>query len=95
MANDFEWDDVKAATNLVKHGISFPTASEVFLDPARTEIAVGPADYGEARWIAFGRVRDTLLAVVFTSRGTARRIISARRASREERRRYGHGSYEP
>jgi uncharacterized DUF497 family protein len=33
----FEWDDTKAMTNLVKHGVSFPYATRVFLDPARAE----------------------------------------------------------
>ena len=46
-------------------------------------------DYGEPRYIAWGELNGLLLSVVFTVRGEALRIISARRANARERRRYG------
>ena len=81
---EFEWDPEKAAGNLQKHGISFEVAVEIFFsthhisEDARTE-------YGEKRYIAVGTTGDMTLTVVFTPRGKAFRIISARKARRNER----------
>ncbi|MGJ3262633.1 MAG: BrnT family toxin [Salinarimonas sp.] len=85
----FEWHATKAAANLAKHGISFEIATEVFMDPRRTDVADDRPGYDEPRWIAFGRVRGVVLAVVYTVRADARRIISARKASQKERRLHG------
>ena len=85
---DFEWDDDKAAANLAKHGISFPEAMTVFLD----ELAVPLQDVANPerlRLIGESRL-GRLLLVVFTelrADGTIR-IISARRATKRERRAY-------
>lgn len=76
----FEWDEAKAPRNLVLHGVDFEDAVEVFLDSCRLEIEDDRFDYGERRFVVFGTVSDLLLAVVFTQRETAIRIISARRA---------------
>jgi uncharacterized DUF497 family protein len=85
---EFEWDPVKAASNLTKHGIDFDEAIAVFDDP-RTFSVVDRRSYGETRYIAIGTVRGRTLAVVFTMRGNQIcRIISARRASRRERAAY-------
>ena len=81
---EFEWDPEKAAGNLQKHRISFEVAAEIFFgthhiyEDART-------DYGEKRYIAVGMAGDMTLTVVYTLRGKARRIISARKARRNER----------
>ena len=83
----FEWDEVKAKKNLDKHGIGFPLARRVFLDPNRLEFE-SDGEYDERRWVAIGLVADQMLVVVFTMRGEGYRIISARRAERNEREKY-------
>jgi uncharacterized protein len=85
---DFEWDPTKAAANLTKHGIDFPSASLVFDDPA---VVIMPdlQDYGgEVRHRVVGTVDRSILVVCFTMRGHICRIISPRRANRRERRAY-------
>jgi uncharacterized DUF497 family protein len=88
----FEWDAVKAAANLRKHGVSFEVARLVFADP-RVILDQDRTVEGEVRWQAIGMVRaTTVLAVAHlwreTEDGSAIRIISARRASYRERRAY-------
>jgi uncharacterized DUF497 family protein len=83
----FEWDAGKNAANLAKHGIDFEDAIGIFDGPI-LERPDERRDYGEHRIIAFGVVEDRELAVVYTVRGTHRRIISARRAHRHERKEY-------
>jgi uncharacterized DUF497 family protein len=90
----FEWDPVKAAANLRKHGVSFEIAVRAFADPfALTE--QDRIEGGERRWQTLGMVEgQVLLLVAHTVRdedGEAIeiiRIISARAADRRERRRY-------
>ncbi len=89
----FEWDPNKAALNEEKHGVSFREASTVFAD-AKARIHDDP-DHSiiERREIIVGHsVVHGILLVVFTQRGDAVRIISARRASRKERRKYEEDS---
>jgi uncharacterized protein len=88
----FEWDDAKAAKNDSKHGVSFEAAMRVFDDPNRLEEMDRRRDYGELRFNVVGVVDGYHLTVTWTPRGDAARIISARRASREERDRYGDRS---
>jgi uncharacterized DUF497 family protein len=83
----FEWDAAKNAANLEKHGIDFEDAIGIF-DGSVLERTDDRRDYGEQRIVAFGVVDDRELAVVYTIRGTHRRIISARRADRNERKEY-------
>jgi uncharacterized protein len=83
----FEWDAAKNAANLEKHGIDFEDAIGIFDGPV-LEQPDDRRDYGEQRIVAFGVVEDRELAVVYTIRGTHRRIISARRADRNERKEY-------
>jgi uncharacterized DUF497 family protein len=84
---DFEWDPVKDRTNEDKHGISFDDAKAVFLDAQRLiEDATRP-EYGEQRSKVIGRLGSVIVAVIFTDRGDYRRLISARRARRDERER--------
>ena len=89
---EFEWDPLKAAANVRKHGVTFDEAATVFLD----ELAVSGADpdhsVGEARYITFGASSlGRLLAVSHTYRSGAVRIISARRVTRVERKIYEEG----
>ena len=85
---DFEWDEAKARINLKKHEVSFLTASAIFLN-ARLERIDDREDYGEVRWIALGRVEDAVYRVVYSWRDkNLIRLISAQKASKDERRIY-------
>ena len=84
MSDDFEWDEVKAAENYAKHGVSFETATEVFKDPFAVERLDDREDYGEDRYILIGMAEGALLTVVHTERNGRIRIISARQATRNE-----------
>lgn len=84
----FEWDEKKSAANLLKHGISFEEARLIFEGPILSRVD-GREDYGEVRQISIGLIRNVVaVAVVHTDRNGAKRIISARLANRNERRRY-------
>jgi uncharacterized DUF497 family protein len=83
----FEWDPDKNAANIAKHGIDFEDAVRIFEGPV-LESSDERRGYGEVRTIAFGVVDGRELAVVYTMRGGRRRIISARRAHRRERKAY-------
>jgi hypothetical protein len=85
---EFEWDKAKARRNLRLHGVSFPAASGVFLDPSRLEDADSREDYGEERYFTIGFASQVLLVVVFTIRGKRIRLISARKANRNEEEEY-------
>lgn len=85
----FEWDEEKAKKNIRKHGISFEIAAKVFADPNRIEL-YDDRDYGEERYALIGYA-EKVLTVSYTMRGDIHRIISARLATREERRRYENG----
>lgn len=87
MSLRFEWDEEKDLSNQKKHGISFETAAYVFQDEHYIEMYDFEHSIDEDRYIAIGRVGD-LLFVVFTERGEAIRLISARLATESERRLY-------
>ena len=76
----FEWDDSKAAENLARHGLSFPEATAVFLDPRRI-VAVDEAHSDvEPRNFCIGALADGSVATVrFTLRGERIRMIGAGR----------------
>ncbi len=79
----FEWDPQKAARNLVKHGVDFEDAIQIFSGP----LLLRRSDrIHEKRWLAIGEVHGRLIAVAFTWRGRMLRIISARRARKNEKR---------
>jgi hypothetical protein len=81
---EFEWDEVKAASNLKKHGVSFLTAAAIF-SHERLERVDDREDYGEVRWIALGQVDIEVYRVVYTWRAeNLIRIVSAQRASQDE-----------
>jgi len=84
----FQFDPAKAAANLRKHGVSFADAEGVFQDPLALTIEDPDAE-GERRFVAVGLGNSgDLLAVVYALRGEEFRLISARRATRKERKRY-------
>lgn len=80
----FEWDDEKNKSNIKKHKISFETAAYIFSDEYRLEFYDEIHSTDEDRYIVIGMVND-ILCVVYTERGDATRIISARRATARER----------
>lgn len=82
----YEWGSDKAAANIRKHAIDFVDAVEVFAD-GRLFIEIDDR-HAEPRYRAIGVVEDVVLSVAYTMRGDVCRIISARRASRRERRAY-------
>jgi hypothetical protein len=84
----FEWDEDKAQHNLEKHGIAFAGALAVFEDPQRIERLDLRWDYGEERVQVIGQSKERVLFVVYTRRGDVIRLISARRANRNERKAY-------
>jgi uncharacterized DUF497 family protein len=86
----YQWDNDKAKANLRKHGIDFADAVSVFSDDLA--ITIPDERFDEERFItvgmdAFGRV----LVVVYTWRGNEIRLISARKATRRERKQYEEG----
>lgn len=85
---EFEWDPAKEVANEKKHGISFEDARRVFDDPQHLIEASSARDHGESRDLAIGRFSSFVITVIFTDRLEHRRIISARRARRNERERY-------
>ena len=79
----FEWDDRKAAANLPKHGISFGQARLAFDDP-RAIVRPDFDEVDEERFQLTGLLGVRLVTVVFTERGFRKRIISARKATKNE-----------
>ena len=88
----YEWHAGKAAANLKKHGVSFEDASTVFLDPLAMTFPDPDDKADEHREITIGHtMRQKLLFVSHCERGARIRIISARLATRSERRQYEEG----
>jgi uncharacterized protein len=83
---DFEWDEDKAASNLAKHGVSFEEAAFAIRDPVSLDFddSLQPANLVTLAASPTGRI----LYVVSTESNERVRIISARDATRQERRRY-------
>jgi hypothetical protein len=89
----FEWDEEKNAANIKNHGIDFLDAALIFESPT-LEAIDDRADYGEVRYIAFGLSGETVLQVVYTWRGkNIIRIISARKANRDDTEKYYRGIF--
>ncbi len=85
----FEWDTKKAAYNLAKHGVSFDDASTVFSDPLAGTILDPRHSIEERRFVTIGHSADgSLIVEIHVERDDRTRIISARRATRRERRKY-------
>ena len=83
-----EWDEAKNASNIEKHGVSFAMAALIFDGPVLT-FEGGRLDYGEQRLNSIGSAAGVvILTVTHTDRQGVTRIISARPASRRERKRY-------
>lgn len=90
---DFEWDPDKAATNLKKHGISFEEAATSFFDVLSVTISDPLHSEVEKRAVLIGQSSSgRLLVTVHADRGSRIRLISARTATRKERKHYEKAS---
>jgi uncharacterized protein len=93
MGYSFEWDPAKAAKNAREHWVSFDEATEAFADPLSLNMPDPSHSRAEERFLVLGLSRrGRLLVVSYAERGSRTRIISARLASRSERRRYEEDS---
>jgi hypothetical protein len=93
MDQQAEWDEEKARVNLAKHRVSFWEAETVFHDPLAATFHVDTHSTGEDRFLTVGlSVQGRVLIVVHTERSGHPRIISARVATRRERKVYETGS---
>ena len=94
MQLDFTWDPAKAASNITKHGVSFPQAASVFIDALALTVFDAVHSEFEERWFTLGMDSSgKLFAVSHTHSSTDAsnaqvRIISARGATRSERKQY-------
>lgn len=92
----FEWDDDKARANEAKHGVSFAEAASVFGDPLAVTFEDPLHSVDEDRYLTIGlSAAGRVLIVSHTDRGGDTRVISARAASRGERKGYEDGDYPP
>ena len=87
----FEWDEKKNAKNKRKHGISFEDAAIVFTDSRRCEQFDQSHSLFEKRWKIIGMIGLNALTVSFTERNGKIRIISARKADKNELEEYFYG----
>ncbi len=91
---NFEWDINKNISNLKKHGITFEEAQSIFDDLSAIIFEDDRFTYGESRFIIIGQIyletlnKYILGIVVYTERADKIRIISARKASKQERKLY-------
>ncbi|MGV0024795.1 BrnT family toxin [Phormidesmis priestleyi] len=89
----FQWNSDKASSNVEKHGVSFEEAVTVFGDPLAVTILDPDHSVGEFRFLTTGQSRiQRLLVVSHTDREGEVRLISARLATRQEKRRYESGT---
>lgn len=88
----FEWDERKAEINRQKHGIGFNDAAAAWLGMRLTKPSFHA---GEARFVSLCRSNGRLIAVVWTQRNDAVRLISARIARNDERKQYDQAVRRP
>lgn len=87
---EFDWDYDKNKSNNEKHGIDFNDAKEVFKDDNSKVAPDLRKDYGEDRLKIIGKIYGSIISVIYTVRNNATRIISARKASSNERKEYNN-----
>jgi hypothetical protein len=89
---EFEWDSDKASSNIAKHGVPFEEAATVFGDPLSLTVYDPDHSQDEDRYITMGTsVENRLLLVAHTDRDDRIRVISARIATKRERKAYENG----
>lgn len=84
---EFEWDEEKNNKNIIKHGIDFVDVTLAFDHPI-IECEDTRKNYKEKRFIGIGVIRDIEIVIAYTLRNERVRIISARRAGKDERKNY-------
>jgi len=93
----FEWDEIKAAANVYKHGISFELAATIFYDPRIVTVADLVHNETEERWLSLGiAANGSILCIVYLWSEsepllTKIRLISARKATPAEVKQYEEG----
>jgi uncharacterized protein len=93
MTTEFEWDETKADSNFLKHGVTFGEAVSVFTDPLAVIFDDESHSAGETREVIVGHsLQNRLLLVCFAERGASVRLISARPATVKERKDYEKGT---
>jgi uncharacterized protein len=86
---EFEWDEEKAVGNLKKHDVSFEEGATIFNDPRIATISDPIHSKDEERFVSIGiSIQRHLLVVVHTERNERIRLISCRKATSGERKRY-------
>lgn len=84
---DFEWDEEKRLSNIAKHGIDFIGVESVFAGETVT-VPDDRFDYGEERFITFGLLEERVVAIAHTETDLTIRIISVRKATKNEQENY-------
>jgi uncharacterized DUF497 family protein len=84
---NFEWDESKNQINISKHGLDFLDSWEVFDQPMLRKLDARQ-EYGEERFLGFGMLHKEIVTIVFTERDDTIRVISLRKARRDERHYY-------
>lgn len=79
----FEWDEAKRRSNFRRHGFDFPLAEKIFASDVVT-VLDDRFDYGEIRFITLGMIYGTVVAIAHTETDEITRIISIRKASKDE-----------
>jgi hypothetical protein len=82
-----EYDPAKREQTLSERGLDFEDAPKVFAE-THVEMEDDRDDYGETRWLVFGKLHGSIVSVVWTPRGDARRIISMRKCNAREQKKY-------
>jgi uncharacterized DUF497 family protein len=91
---NFDWDNNKNQSNVIKHGISFEEAIAIFDDPKILTFEDVRFNYEETRWVSIGQImlisqdKNVIIVVVHPQRNQVIRLISARKANERERKRY-------
>ena len=83
----FVWDEAKRQINLAKHAVDFADVEPLFDGPTVTALD-DRFDYGEARFITFGMIHGIVLMIVHTETDAVIRLISARKATKNEEKYY-------
>lgn len=83
----FEWDNEKNKKNIEKHKIDFADAALIFDNPILEQEDIR-TDYREQRFFGIGICNEIEISIVYTKRKNRIRIISARRARKDERQKY-------
>jgi uncharacterized DUF497 family protein len=84
---EFDWDEIKNKQNIATHGLDFADAQSFFDKPVFSWTDVRK-DYKESRLVGIGELNDRVVVLVYTMRQGICRVISLRRANKNERRKY-------